>query len=226
MQEHDTLRLVQALVISRVTYGLPYHFLSREEERQVDIIIRSAYKAALGLPKGTSTDRLLALGVHNTFEELKQATLISQRERLSYTHAGRALLTRARISPHPQFISEHVLPLPTSTRARITVAPYPKTCTLNTIKQGEKHAHNILEQCMKIIPRTTQYTQTQPRIRTYTRTPVMPKRTSGGTQWQSSTRKHSNNLRHPSRQVLRRLPKLSPWQWPSLTRNARKRASP
>ncbi|XP_037562304.1 uncharacterized protein LOC119441764 [Dermacentor silvarum] len=33
MKEHDTLRLVQALVISRVTYGLPYHLLSHEEER-------------------------------------------------------------------------------------------------------------------------------------------------------------------------------------------------
>ena len=51
MREIDTLRLVQALVISRITYCLPYQILNKEEERQANAIIRTAFKAALGLPK-------------------------------------------------------------------------------------------------------------------------------------------------------------------------------
>ncbi|KAH7943193.1 hypothetical protein HPB52_006289 [Rhipicephalus sanguineus] len=61
MKEKDTLRLVQALVMSRVAYGLPYHLLDRSEESQVDALIRSAFKVALGLPMSTPTQRLLDL---------------------------------------------------------------------------------------------------------------------------------------------------------------------
>ncbi|KAH7951537.1 hypothetical protein HPB52_010284 [Rhipicephalus sanguineus] len=50
-----------ALVMSRVTYGLPYHLLDRIEESQVDALIRSAFKAALGLPMSTPTQRFPAL---------------------------------------------------------------------------------------------------------------------------------------------------------------------
>lgn len=126
MREDDTLRLVQALVVSRITYGLPYQILNREEERQANTIIRTAFKAALGLPKCTSTERMLALGVHNTFDELRQATLMRQRERLSFTKTGRAILARLNIPAYPIYLTEQAVPLPPSVRSKITVAPIPK----------------------------------------------------------------------------------------------------
>ncbi|KAH7946754.1 hypothetical protein HPB52_003977 [Rhipicephalus sanguineus] len=52
--------------MSNLSYSLPFHTLNKSEEGQVDSIIRGAYKAALGLPIGTPTDRLLEFGVHNT----------------------------------------------------------------------------------------------------------------------------------------------------------------
>uniref|UniRef100_A0A224Z9U0 Tick transposon n=1 Tax=Rhipicephalus zambeziensis TaxID=60191 RepID=A0A224Z9U0_9ACAR len=126
MKEKDTLRLLQALVLSRVTYGLPYHSLHRSEESQVDALIRSAFKAALGLPISTPTERLLALGIHNSYVELSAAVLISQRNRLSATSAGSAILTRIGISPHPQHIDEELVDVAQEVRRQISFAPVPK----------------------------------------------------------------------------------------------------
>ncbi|KAH7978137.1 hypothetical protein HPB49_004603 [Dermacentor silvarum] len=57
MREHDLRRLVQAFVLSRFIYSLPYIFLSRTEEDKVNSLIRQAYKSALSLPTSTSTAR-------------------------------------------------------------------------------------------------------------------------------------------------------------------------
>ncbi|KAG0421782.1 hypothetical protein HPB47_002347 [Ixodes persulcatus] len=70
--------------------GLP---LQRAELDKVNALIRKTYKAALSLSPSTSTDRLLKLGVHNTAEELAEAHLTAQYERLSTTQAGRHILT-------------------------------------------------------------------------------------------------------------------------------------
>ncbi|KAM7285991.1 hypothetical protein ISCGN_032876 [Ixodes scapularis] len=82
MGEKDTLRLVQAFVVSRITYAIPYALLNSTELKTLDIMIRKAYKQAMGLPTSTSTERLLRLGVHNTAEELIEAHLSNQRARL------------------------------------------------------------------------------------------------------------------------------------------------
>uniref|UniRef100_A0A6G5ADZ9 Putative tick transposon n=1 Tax=Rhipicephalus microplus TaxID=6941 RepID=A0A6G5ADZ9_RHIMP len=47
LKEQDVFRLVKSLVISRLTYSLPYHNMKREEKEKADKIIRMAYKAAL-----------------------------------------------------------------------------------------------------------------------------------------------------------------------------------
>ncbi|KAH7965203.1 hypothetical protein HPB49_004647 [Dermacentor silvarum] len=96
MGEEDTLRLVQALVICRVTYSMPYHYhsLNKCDQEQVDAIITGAYKTALGLPVTTSKEKLAALGIHNPFAELSDAVMASQKARLQNTTAGRAILHR------------------------------------------------------------------------------------------------------------------------------------
>ncbi|KAH6933594.1 hypothetical protein HPB50_016736 [Hyalomma asiaticum] len=75
---HDLRRLVQAFVLSRFVYSLPYLFLSRTEDDK-------AYKSALSLPTSTSTDRLLSMGVHNSLKELTDAHRTAQPLRLSRT---------------------------------------------------------------------------------------------------------------------------------------------
>uniref|UniRef100_L7M015 Putative tick transposon n=1 Tax=Rhipicephalus pulchellus TaxID=72859 RepID=L7M015_RHIPC len=135
MKESDTVRLVQALVMSKLTYSLPFHTLNKSEEGQVDSIIRGAYKAALGLPIGTPTDRLLEIGVHNTYAELKAATLISQRNRLSQTKSGREILIRAGIPPHPQNLDEGLVEIPEPVRRHISVAPIPRNMTKERHKE-------------------------------------------------------------------------------------------
>ncbi|KAH7932976.1 hypothetical protein HPB49_005990 [Dermacentor silvarum] len=63
MREHDLRRLVQAFLLSRFIYSLPYIFLSRTEEDKVNNLIRQAYKSTLSLPASTSMVRLLSMGV-------------------------------------------------------------------------------------------------------------------------------------------------------------------
>lgn len=75
MREQDTLRLVKSLIINCITYSLPYHNMNREEKEKANQIIGMAYKTALRLPRNTSNDKLLALGLHNTIDELIEAQL-------------------------------------------------------------------------------------------------------------------------------------------------------
>lgn len=51
LKEADLVRLIQALLISRITYGTPYLALKNSEIQKLDTIIRQAYKLALGLPR-------------------------------------------------------------------------------------------------------------------------------------------------------------------------------
>lgn len=99
MRESNLLRLVQAFICSRITYSAPYLRLTRAESERLEASLRKAYKTALGLPMSTATHKLMALGISNTVNELIEATLTAQYERLSLTHAGRAVLQQVGISP-------------------------------------------------------------------------------------------------------------------------------
>ncbi|KAH9361958.1 hypothetical protein HPB48_003633 [Haemaphysalis longicornis] len=63
------------MAISRIAYSLPYHNLTKSDEEQVNIIIRSAYKAALNLPRFPATEKMDRLGLYNNFAEIREATL-------------------------------------------------------------------------------------------------------------------------------------------------------
>lgn len=126
MGEVDLLRLVQAFVVSRIIYVLPYALLNITETQKVNTMIRKAYKQALGLPVSTSTERLLRLGIHNTADELIEAHLTNQRARLGVTETGRAILSRLRLSApldHPPALTGN---LPHEVRKNITVHPLPR----------------------------------------------------------------------------------------------------
>ncbi|KAL3240187.1 hypothetical protein MRX96_047972 [Rhipicephalus microplus] len=67
MREEDTLKLIRSLVVSRVTYSLPYQRLTKSDQGQGDAMLRKAYKAALKLPPGR--DLLLRLGYISQFHD-------------------------------------------------------------------------------------------------------------------------------------------------------------
>lgn len=92
LRGRDALRLAQAFVISRIMYAAPYLRLGRHHEAQLDALIRSVHKRALDLPVSTSNRRFAALGVHNSYSELREAHLVNQLGRLSQTSPGRRLL--------------------------------------------------------------------------------------------------------------------------------------
>ncbi|KAH8021025.1 hypothetical protein HPB51_011804 [Rhipicephalus microplus] len=124
MRKHDLRRLVQAFVLSRFVYSLPYLFLSCTEEYKVNCLIRQAYKSALSLPTSTSTDRLLSMGVHNSLTELTEVHRTAQLLLLSRPRPGRALLSTLKLSPLlPLPIS---LPIPSHVSSRQAIDPLPK----------------------------------------------------------------------------------------------------
>ncbi|KAG0410071.1 hypothetical protein HPB47_012810 [Ixodes persulcatus] len=94
------------------------------EKNRINILIRKAFKIALGLPLYAATDKLLAIGVHNTFQELIQAHLASQQERLALTPTGRTVLQNLHF-PIRNSVRDTVR-LPTAIGDHIQMAPVPK----------------------------------------------------------------------------------------------------
>ncbi|KAM7288108.1 hypothetical protein ISCGN_031798 [Ixodes scapularis] len=50
IKEKEAIQLVQAFIIARLTYGTPYLNLNKAEMQKLNVLIRRAYKNALGLP--------------------------------------------------------------------------------------------------------------------------------------------------------------------------------
>lgn len=124
LKEADTTRIIQAILISRMTYGAPYLALKNAEKEKLNIMIRQAYKTALGLPPKTATRKLLQLGLHNTWEELQEAHNVSQLSRLKLTKTGRTILARLGYTvPPPQDQKQRI---PLDIRKTIRVTPIPR----------------------------------------------------------------------------------------------------
>ncbi|XP_077501760.1 uncharacterized protein LOC144112816 [Amblyomma americanum] len=85
------------------------------------------YKRALDLPITTSNQRLMGLGMVNTFAELREAHLTNQYTRLSKTPSGRRLLARLHIH-HPTLTEERVR-IPEIWRYALHVRPLPANMT-------------------------------------------------------------------------------------------------
>ncbi|KAG0421312.1 hypothetical protein HPB47_002787 [Ixodes persulcatus] len=79
---------------------------------------------ALGLPIGTSTDKLRALGVHNTVEELIEGHLHSQYTSLTSTATGRHIL--AALGIQHEETTQPKMNLPREVRKHLLVSPLPK----------------------------------------------------------------------------------------------------
>ncbi|KAL3177675.1 hypothetical protein MRX96_009608 [Rhipicephalus microplus] len=108
-------------------------------------MLRKAYKAALRLSPGTPSSKLLALGLHNTFEELCEDQFATQLQRLSQTPRGRDLLLR--LGYISQFHdAARRKPIPDQLRAAYKVAPIPRNMDPR-LHQGRREARaEALEQ--------------------------------------------------------------------------------
>lgn len=124
MKEHNLVRLVQAFVISRVTYVAPFLHLKRDEEAKLNAMIRRAYKQAIGIPLTAPTARFEALGLHNTLSEIIEAQRLSQRERLIQSLTGRHILKSLGI--FPAGIPRAKIDLPAEIGDRMHIPPLPK----------------------------------------------------------------------------------------------------
>ena len=98
LKEAELRKVAQAFVISRITYAAPYCELTKNETEKIDVAIKKVYKALLGLPQSTSNEKLLNLGLHNTYAELREAQLENQKSRLGQTEQGRGILNELGIS--------------------------------------------------------------------------------------------------------------------------------
>lgn len=94
MKEDNLLRLFHAFLMSHVHYVASMHHWLAAEREKLNVLIRKTVKRALGLPIRTSTEGLLALGIHNTLDEIIEAQRTAQISRLSVTRAGREILAR------------------------------------------------------------------------------------------------------------------------------------
>lgn len=124
LRGRDALRLVYAFVTSRILYAVPYLRTTKQDEARIDAIIRKATKRALDLPVATSNAKLKALGVLNSYQELREAHLVNQYTRLMQTAPGRRLLNRLHIQH--DCTPEETERIPVLWRHMLCVSPLPR----------------------------------------------------------------------------------------------------
>lgn len=99
MKDEILIRLLQAFVMSRVTYAAPYLHQHRAGKKiKIDALLRRAQERAIGLPLNTSTERFDALGLTNSLDELIEAQRFGQLERLANSQTGHHSLDRFSIN--------------------------------------------------------------------------------------------------------------------------------
>ncbi|KAG0422028.1 hypothetical protein HPB47_002120 [Ixodes persulcatus] len=125
MKEKNLVRLVRAFVVSRLAYVLPFLRLGVAEKAKLDCLIRKAYKRALGIPDSTSNEKLAALGLHNTVEEIVEAQRTSQLERLTKSATGRHILEKLGI--HYERQTGEKIDVPRRVREKLTIPNLPPT---------------------------------------------------------------------------------------------------
>ncbi|KAG0443626.1 hypothetical protein HPB47_014701 [Ixodes persulcatus] len=124
MKESNVMRLVQAFVMSRLAYVVQFMRLGVAEKSKLECIVRKAYKRALGLPDSTSNEKLAALGVHNTIDEVIEAQRTAQLERLTRSATGRHILKSLGLRYETQRGEKVDVPL--HIREMLQISPIPK----------------------------------------------------------------------------------------------------
>lgn len=122
--EANLMRLFHAFLMSHINYIAAAHRWERKEQRKLDAIIRKCVKKVLGLPNNTNEEKLKALGMHNTFNEIAEAQQTAQAARLSSSKAGRRILEF--LGCEPTLVADKKIQLPAKLREQITVSQIPR----------------------------------------------------------------------------------------------------
>ncbi|XP_075540117.1 uncharacterized protein LOC142575036 [Dermacentor variabilis] len=88
--EDNLLRLYHAFLMSP-SRTRPPRIAGTDTRAKLEAIMRKSIKMVLGIPMGTSTEKFMQLGVHNTLDEVVEAEQRSQVVRLSSSPAGRRI---------------------------------------------------------------------------------------------------------------------------------------
>ncbi|KAG0427661.1 hypothetical protein HPB47_025316 [Ixodes persulcatus] len=110
--------------MSRLAYVVPFMRIGVAEKFKLECIVRKAYKRALGLPDSTSNEKLAALGVHNTIDELIEAQGTAQLKRLTRSATGRHILKNLGLRYETQRGEKVDAPL--HIREMLQISPIPK----------------------------------------------------------------------------------------------------
>ncbi|KAG0444149.1 hypothetical protein HPB47_014120 [Ixodes persulcatus] len=94
------------------------------EKVKLECIVRKAYKRALGLPDSTSNETLVALGVHNTIDELIEAQRTAQLERLTRSATVRHILKSLGLRYETQ--KDEKVDVPLHIREMLLISAIPK----------------------------------------------------------------------------------------------------
>nr|XP_037275992.1 uncharacterized protein LOC119168701 [Rhipicephalus microplus] len=125
IREDSLLRLTQSFAVRHISYVASFHNWKAAKKVKIDAMTRKACKTARGLYPHTNTERMLALGVHNTLKEIAEAQRTVQYHRLSQTRTGRTILQRIGINA-PATTPEVPKQLPRDVLQRLRVPPLPK----------------------------------------------------------------------------------------------------
>lgn len=90
--EQTLKKLVRALLVSRVLYGINYLTSNKAERVSLEVLNREAMCAITGLPKSTKLEELYSIAGVNTLEALATENKLNQILRLQKTTAGRSIL--------------------------------------------------------------------------------------------------------------------------------------
>lgn len=152
--EDSALRLVHAFALCHFTYVAGLFQWTVAERNKLNILIRKLIKTTLGVPISTSNERLLGLGVHNTFEEIEEAHQMAQLERLTKTRAGRAILNAIGMNPNRSCDPrEAEVELSTELREAIKTTPLPRNMhPEHNINRRKARAQALLKEIEKIGP--------------------------------------------------------------------------
>ncbi|KAL3200321.1 hypothetical protein MRX96_043462 [Rhipicephalus microplus] len=101
-------------------------------------MLHKAYEAVLKLPPGTPSSKLLALGVQNTYAEIREAQLATQLQWLTQTPRGHDLLLHFRYISHFHDAARRQ-PITEQLRAPDKVTPIPRKMNPR-LHQGQQDA--------------------------------------------------------------------------------------
>ncbi|KAG0429844.1 hypothetical protein HPB47_023250 [Ixodes persulcatus] len=126
-----------------IMYAAPYMDLTEASIKQLNGIVRKAFKIALGIPASTSTEAMEQLGIYNSFEEMRSAQKQSQVLRLSRTETGRRTLQRIKEGEQHVLTSRNAISQ--EWKDSVRVPPLPKNMATEGNKDRRKARAKALD---------------------------------------------------------------------------------